>query len=264
MKSVPKRKRAATETNKTSERNRHVGSVVRALIILELLGKRGGLGVSAVSHYTGYAKSSTSYLLRTLVKHGYVNKEDGGKHTLGIRVLSLAGQANQGIALRRLALPFLGEIVNATKLGAHLAVLNSGEAVYLERIESSSFIKMDIWPGKRVAPQTTAIGKALMCHMNEDDVRGILTLQSGTVDDLQSLMEDLAKTKARRYATDDEQHARGVRCVAAPVLLDGKVVASIGVSGSKGELPDIPKIGAGISEVAVRLSRKLEIDGSKV
>src|SRR5438105_1588926 len=126
MKSVPKRKSAATETSKTSKRNRDVGSVTRALTIRELLAtKPGGLGISAISHYTGLAKSSTSYLLRTLVTHGYVNKEhNGGKHTLGIRVLSLAGQATQGIALRRLALPFLRDIVDSTKLGAHIAVLN--------------------------------------------------------------------------------------------------------------------------------------------
>ena len=46
-----------------------------------------------------------------------------GEHTLGIRVLSLGGQAMQGMALRELAMPILRQLVETTRLGAHLAIL---------------------------------------------------------------------------------------------------------------------------------------------
>jgi DNA-binding IclR family transcriptional regulator len=85
-------------------------------------------------------KISTSYLLRTLVGRGYVRSDvDTGQHTLGLRVLSLGGQAMQGMALRELAMPHLRRIVETTRLGAHLAILDHGDAVYIERIESSGF-----------------------------------------------------------------------------------------------------------------------------
>jgi DNA-binding IclR family transcriptional regulator len=47
----------------------------------------------------------------------------------------------QGMALRELAMPHLRQIVETTRLGAHLAILDHGDAVYLERIESPGFIR---------------------------------------------------------------------------------------------------------------------------
>src|SRR6266550_2411387 len=160
---------------KTSKSREQVTSVERALSILELLASRHqGLSTSAISRLAGVPKSSTSYLLRTLTSRGYVSRDpESGQHTLGIRVLSLGGQAMQGMALREVAFPHLRNIVERTRLGAHLAILDHGDAVYIERIESPGFIKMDIWVGRRVAPQLTAVGKALVCHLSQDDVREI-------------------------------------------------------------------------------------------
>src|ERR1043166_3423757 len=68
---------------------------------------------------------------------------------------------------------FCGRIVETTRLGSHLAILDHGDAVYIERIESPGFIKMDIWNGRRVAPQATAVGKALICQLSREEVQEI-------------------------------------------------------------------------------------------
>jgi len=60
-------------TKKASKAREQVTSVERALSILELLAsKHQGLSTSAISRSTHLPKSSTSYLLRTLVGRGYV------------------------------------------------------------------------------------------------------------------------------------------------------------------------------------------------
>src|SRR5215217_4734650 len=157
--------------NSISKQRKQVTSVERALSILEILASRNhGLSTSEISRVAKVPKSSTSYLLRTLVGRGYVRRDlETGQHTLGIRVLSLGGQAMQGMALRELAMPHLRQIAESTRLGSHLAILDHGDAVYIERIESPGFIKMDIWNGKRVAPQATAVGKALICHLSREE-----------------------------------------------------------------------------------------------
>src|SRR5205085_9312158 len=105
-----------------------VTSVERALSIVELLASlHEGLSTSEISRVTRLPKSSTSYLLRTLVGRGYVRRDlETGQHTLGLRILSLGGQAMQGMALRDLAMPYLRQIVETTRLGAHLAILDHG------------------------------------------------------------------------------------------------------------------------------------------
>jgi IclR family transcriptional regulator, KDG regulon repressor len=255
-------------TKATKQNREQVTSVERALSILELLASRNhGLSTSEISRAARVPKSSTSYLLRTLVGRGYVRRDgETGQHTLGIRVLSLGGQAVQGMALREFAMPLLREIVEVTRLGSHLAILDHGDAVYIERIESPGFIKMDIWSGRRVAPQATAVGKALICQLSREEVQEIAALHpitpvsATTIVTLPHLLEDLEVIRRRGYAIDDEEHAVGVRCVAAPVFAaNGEVAAAIGVSGTVSQVSDdyMPALGKIVQTTALKLSAQL-------
>jgi IclR family acetate operon transcriptional repressor len=253
---------------KTVKSREQVTSVERALSILELLAsKHQGLSASEISRSARLPKSSTSYLLRTLVGRGYVRRDaETGQHTLGVRVLSLGGQAVQGMALREVAIPHLRHLVERTRMGAHLAILDHGDAVYIERIESPGFIKMDIWNGRRVAPQATAIGKALICRLERQEVQEIAArhpitpASSKTITSLPRLWDELSEVSRRGYAIDDEEHAVGVRCVAAPVVAaSGEVVAAIGVSGTVMQINDeyLPAVGSLMRSTALRFSAQL-------
>jgi IclR family acetate operon transcriptional repressor len=254
--------------NPNAKNREQVTSVERALSILELLAsKHQGLSGSEISRFAQIPKSSTSYLLRTLVGRGYVYRDaETGQHTLGIRILSLGGQAMQGMALREIALPHLRHLVEQTRLGAHLAVMDHGDAVYVERIESPGFIKMDIWNGRRVAPQATAIGKALICHMSKQEVQEIAArhrispTSAKTIMSVPRLIKELALTRQRGYAIDDEEHAVGVRCVAAPVFAaSGEIVAAIGVSGTVSQINDsyLASVGNMVRTAALKMSAQL-------
>lgn len=256
------------ESAKRVQNREQVTSVERALSILELLASRNhGLTTSEISRLVRLPKSSTSYLLRTLVARGYVRRDpENGRHTLGIRVLSLGGQAMQGMALRELAMPHLRQLVDTTRLGAHLAILDHGDAVYVERIESPGFIKMDIWNGKRVAPQATAVGKALICQLSREEVQEIAGMHSiqqvspRTIVTLPHLFEELAAIRRQGYAIDDQEHAIGVRCVAAPVFsASEEVVAALGVTGTVSQLRDdhLPSLGKTVQTAALKLSAQL-------
>lgn len=257
-----------TKLNEKGKSREQVTSVERALSILELLASRHqGLSTSEISRFAKVPKSSTSYLLRTLVNRGYVHRDiETGQHTLGIRVLSLGGQAMQGMALREVALPHLRHLVEQTRLGAHLAVLDHGDAVYLERIESPGFIKMDIWNGRRVAPQATAVGKALICNLEKQEVQEIVArhrinpASSKTIMTVPRLITELNATRQRGYAIDDEEHAVGVRCVAAPVFAaSGEIVAAIGVSGTVSQISDtqLTAVGNIVRAASLKLSAQL-------
>lgn len=251
-----------------SSRRAAVASVERALTILELLAERQqGLTTSEISRRAKIPKSSASYLLRTLAARGYLRRDpETGQFTPGIRMLSLGGQAVQGMQLRDVALPYLRQIAERTRLDSHLAVLDHGDAVYVERIESSGFIKMAIWVGKRVAPQVTAIGKALICYLDRREIQEIVgthqvtPVSAKTIVSLPHLLEELALTRQRGFAFDDEEHALGVRCIAAPVLAaSGEVVAAIGVSATVSQINDdyVPVLGNILRNASIKFSAQL-------
>jgi IclR family acetate operon transcriptional repressor len=232
-----------------------------------LAGKTHGLSTSDLSRRLRIPKSSTSYLLRTLVARGYVRRDfETGFHTLGIKLLSLGGQAMQGLELRDIAMPHLRHIVERTQLDTHLAILDHGDAVYIERIESPGFIKMATWIGRRMVPHVTGVGKALICCHDRAAVEAIVAIHPlkaitpNTITTMSRLMAELEKTRQRGFAIDDEEHEARVRCVAAPIFAaSGEVVAAIGVSGTAGQLSDeiVAKIGNLVRTTSLKFSSQL-------
>ncbi|HWP85152.1 MAG TPA: helix-turn-helix domain-containing protein, partial [Terriglobia bacterium] len=85
-----------------------VPAVMRGLQILELLaGEKKRWTTTEVSRKLKIPKSTTSYLLHTLLASGYLVREEDGFYRLGMKLLALGGQALRGIELREVAVPRL-------------------------------------------------------------------------------------------------------------------------------------------------------------
>lgn len=240
----------------------------RALNILEALAEQtGGLTHSEISRQLRIPKSSASYLLRTLEQRGYLRRErTTGKYHLGLKVLSLTRGVLTGLDIRELALPVLRSLVQRIQLTSHLAVLDHGQAVYVEKAEAPSFIKMDTWVGRRMDVHSTSVGKALVAWLPKAEVEAILREHGlrkrtpKTITVTAKFLRELDKVRAQGYALDDEENSLGVRCVAAPVFDSlGKVQAAVGVTGTINQVDKarLPKIAALVQEAARKISQQL-------
>ena len=229
--------------------------LIRGLKILGLIArKRQKWTISELSREMKVPKSTVSHLLQILVACDYV-RQNNRYFALGSAFLDLAklSTVDTGLQmdLRKAARPYLKKIVDDTKLGANLGILDHTSAVYIDRIEppeslTPGLVKIEIRPGLRIAPHVTAIGKALICHLDEDTVREILEsnpikryASSKTIRNFKDLKSELAKTRDRGYALDLGEHDPNVRCVAAPVFgADDTVVAAFSVNGTPERLKD--------------------------
>ena len=187
-------------------------AVERALAILEGVSQaRNGLTNADVSRKFSIPKSSASYILRTLERRGYLRRQaETGRYRLGLKVLSLGRDVLTGFEIGELARPVLRALVERTQLTAHLAVLDHGEAVYIEKVDAPGFIKMDTWVGRRMFVHSTSVGKSLVAHLPKADVEGILR-QHGmkkrtpkTILTPSRFLAELEKVRAQGYAVDDE------------------------------------------------------------
>jgi IclR family acetate operon transcriptional repressor len=239
-------------------------AVERALAILEAIAERSaGLTNSEISRRLRIPKSSASYILRTLERHGYLKREHGtGRYRLGLKVLALSRGVETGIDIKQVALPVLERLVERSNLTAHLAVLDRGEAVYIEKVDSPGFIKMDTWVGKRMEIHSTGVGKVLVASLPSSELeavlksRGLKKLTPKTITSAAKLLRDLEKVRDRGYAIDDEENSLGARCVAAPVMDGaGRVIAAIGLSGTVNQI-DRASI-ARIADMAKDAARKI-------
>ncbi len=243
-------------------------AVERALAILEAVAQRTeGLTNSDISRRLGIPKSSASYILRTLERRGYLRREaESGKYRLGLKVLSLGRDVLAGLDVKEVALPVLRALVERTRLTAHLAVLDHGEAVYIEKVDAPGFIKMDTWVGRRMDVHSTSVGKALVAHLPKAEVEalvhqhGLKKRTPKTIAGLNRFVAELDKVRAQGYAVDDEENSLGARCVGAPVFgVLGTVEAAVGVSGTTTQVDasNLPKIAELVKEAARKISRLL-------
>ncbi len=242
-------------------------AVERALSILEEVSSRTeGMTNSEISRKLTIPKSSASYILRVLEKRGYLVRDNSSKYKLGLRIVSLGRGLLSNLDVREVAKPVMEALTKKIRLSTHLAVLDNGRAVYIEKVDIESFIKMDIWVGHRLPVHTTAIGKALLAHLKEDEIIEILKLRGmdkktpKTITSRAKFLIELSKVREFGFALDNEENNEGVRCVAAPVFdNNGAVIAALGTSGTTLQLDEtsLPKTVEAVKETARKLSRQL-------
>jgi len=243
-------------------------SVERALNILELAAQdERGLLHAEISRQLAIPKSTTTYLLRTLEGRGYLRKnQDSGRYQIGIKVLGLGQHVMAGFSLTRISHRHLTRLVAKTRLTAHLAILDHGRAVYIDRAESPGFVKINTWIGRDLHVHSTGVGKILTCELNSTDLDLILERDGlpqktpKTITSHKRLLAELDRVRKQGYAIDDEENNIGVRCVAVPVRdASGRIRAAVGASGTTSLFPpdDITQMAGEAIAAADAISEEL-------
>jgi DNA-binding IclR family transcriptional regulator len=247
-------------------------AVERALNILEAAAhRRDGLTNSEISRKLAIPKSSASYILRTLEKRGYLRRDsDSGRYRLGLKILSLGGDAQANLDIADVSLPFMRALVEKIHMTVHLAVLDQGEAVYIEKVEAPGFFKVNTWVGRRMFLHSTSVGKCLLAWLPKQEMEPLVKQQGlkkrtpKTITTMNKLLADLEHVKDEGYAVDDEENSLGARCMGAPVFdTEGNVVAALGASGTLTQVDEatMPRIIEALKDTARRISRQLQRSG---
>ncbi|HLV86071.1 MAG TPA: IclR family transcriptional regulator [Candidatus Sulfotelmatobacter sp.] len=243
-------------------------AVERALAMLEAVAQEPeGLSNAEISRKLQIPKSSASYILRTLERRAYLNRDhQTGRYRVGLKILSLGRGALTGIDVREVALPVMRHLTEKTKLTCHLAILDGPEAVYIEKVEPEGFIRMDTWVGRRMRVHATSVGKALVAYIPRERLERILA-ESGmekrtpkTITTLPRFLKELEKVRAQGCAVDDEENNMGARCVGAPIFdQSGNAEASLGLSGTTNQVNahTMPRILEALKDAARHISMQL-------
>lgn len=260
--------------NRPSSTEPTSNAVDRALNILELVVQRAdGLTNSEISRKLSIPKSSASYILRTLELRGYVRRDPTShRYRIGLKAASLAHGMMEFVDLRQAASPVLQQLVERTRLTAHLAILDHGRAVYIDRAENPGFLRINTWVGRDLNVHATAVGKVLMAPKPDAEVREILAKEGmarstpKTLTSPEGYLAELETVRTQGYAEDNEENNLGVRCVAAPVYGGmGETLAAIGLTGASSQVTDdnVFQLARTVIKAALLVSRQLGYGGSR-
>lgn len=252
------------------ETPRHpVKTTEKSLQLVEELRQIQPAGVTELSERLDMGPSAVHNHLTTFVKHGYVIQENG-LYRLGLKFLEQGGYIRNQMPLFKEGEPEVNGLAEKTGELVNLMSEEMGMGVYIYRAKGSQALDFDTYSGKRTHLHSTGLGKSILAHRPEEEVRAVIDryglpkVAANTIEDEDVLFEELELIRERGYAVDDEEFSSGVRCVAAPIAPEsrtpiGAISITAPTSRLKGEtledeFPDLAQSAANVIELNIKYS----------
>ncbi|NLV78835.1 MAG: IclR family transcriptional regulator [Rhodococcus sp.] len=236
--------------------------VERMTLILDAFEGAGSrLTLEEVACRTGLPRSTVHRILDQMVRLEWVDHASFG-YCLGRRAKSLGAGDNGQSRIREAAAPLLHELNMHTGMVAHLAVLDRGECLYLDKVGGQLAATLTSRVGGRAPAYATACGKAILAALAPEQVdalygRHLPRRTDRTIADLSTLHQELGRIRRRHgLAFEDGEAMGGIACVGAPVRSPEGPVAGISLCGPArpGHLERIAPL---VADVARDVSRML-------
>jgi IclR family transcriptional regulator, KDG regulon repressor len=217
-----------------------IQAIERAVAILNVFSAdEPELGVTEIAERVRLHKSTVHRFMVNLDAAGLVERNPrSGRYRLGLHIFELGGLVMQRMNLWDEALPFLEGLVRDTGETGHLAVLEGGEAIYIERVEARRPLRVPSAIGRGYPAHATNLGKVLLADLPRDRLveivttHGLASYTRNTITDLAQLEAELERIRIQGYAIDDEEYDEGLRCIGAGVRdHSGRVVSALGIGG---------------------------------
>ena len=217
-----------------------VQSLTRALSLLDALAETAdGMTLSDAAQIVGLAPSTAHRLLTTLESQRYVRfVASEGLWQVGVQCFVVGQAFRRSRDVATTARPHMRHLMEESGETVNLYIEEGGEAVCMAQVECRQMMRAISRPGGRVKLHCSGAGKAMLAFMPASEVARILRTHGlpraskKTLDTPKKLKADLERVRERGFAVDDEEHAVGLRCVAAPILdEDGKPLAALSISG---------------------------------
>jgi DNA-binding IclR family transcriptional regulator len=221
-------------------------AIMRAIEILEVISRSDETPqLAEICRAVNLPKATVYRILGTLEHAGYVSKEPGAKryqcgqrlHNISMRVL----QNSPARAARRAILEELVEEIGET---CNLAVPDVHTVAYLDRVEASWPLKINLGVDSRIPMYASASGKLFMSFMPRRSCERFIRTTplvgytENTLVDPVRLMSELDRIRTNDFAVDEQEYLNGISCLAVPVRnSDGEVVAAVAVHGCSVRLP---------------------------
>jgi IclR family pca regulon transcriptional regulator len=193
------------------------------------------LTLSEVARAADLTRAAARRFLLTLVDLGYV-RTDGRVFALRPRVLELGYAYLSSIGLPEVAQPHMEALVATVHESSSLCVLDGRDIVYVARVPTRRIMTVAINVGTRFPAYATSMGRVLLADLAPSELDSYLArtelrpLTPKTIVDPLRLRKTLAQVHSRGFAMVDQELEVGLRSIAVPVHVHGRVVAALNVS----------------------------------
>ncbi|HEX5483463.1 MAG TPA: IclR family transcriptional regulator [Terriglobia bacterium] len=261
---------ASNSKRKPQADKNYISVMGKIFAVLQYFINRGGkqepVAFQEIASALPFARTTVHRILYSLGKLGYLEKVEGGSHyRLAEKFFELTGPAVHFRRLQSVAKSVMVKLLIQFAETVNLGVLENGHVSYIDVLQSPSALRIAANPGERNPAHSTALGKAILAFLAEEEVQSILEqnplikMTPRTITQKARLFEHLATIREQGVVFDLEENLTGVVCVAAPIFDRlGRVVASISVSGPASRMESkLLQVQEEVRQAGVEISRAL-------
>ncbi|KUF09766.1 IclR family transcriptional regulator [Pseudoponticoccus marisrubri] len=217
------------------------GTVGKALDVLDTVAGYGRpVRFGELLEGSPHPKATLYRLLQTLTNQGMLAYDESSHtYSLGLRLVRLAHVAWQHSSLAPVARPFLDALSARVGETIHLAQLDEGQVLYVDKRNAQRPVEMFSAAGKVGPGYCTGVGKAMIAHLAPAERARAIAQQSfyrhtaHTLTDPERFAAELDRIVAEGVAFDREEHEPGIICIAAPIVApDGRVLGALSITTS--------------------------------
>ncbi|MBI5687255.1 MAG: IclR family transcriptional regulator [Verrucomicrobia bacterium] len=226
-----------------------------------------GASLTEVSRALDFPKNTVYRILHTLCAHDYVRRDEATLlYTLSRKMATLAYDSAQDRGLLENSLDVMRRLRDATQETVVISILDRGEGLVLEQVQSSHPFRFVCDAGTRQILHTSASTKAILAFLPEPERKAALKsvlfkrFTANTITSRAKFAAALAEARLAGYGVDHGEALDGVHCVAAPVFNhQGFPVAALTITGPAERIPvsQFPRLGALVVEHAAEISKRL-------
>ncbi len=238
--------------------------IVKTFDIIEILNRQKSLSLKEITKRSNLPKPTAYRILNTLQQLNYVDFDQSTQqHSLSPKFLAIANRVINRINIVDISKPYMIQLREEFGETVNLAKMIDKNIFFLNIVESSHQFRYVDTIGDRAPLHSTAIGKAVIAFLSEDEVEEIFKeytfaqFTKNTIKNFSELKQKLKEVREAGISIDNEEGHEGVICIGVP-LFDSShwPVAAISVSIPKIRAKkaliekikkDLPKVGIQIS-----------------
>lgn len=219
----------------------YVQSLERGLNVLRSFDSQNArMSLSEVAVRTGLSRATARRFLLTLSRLNLV-ASDGKYFWLLPGVLDLGYRYLSGLPWWNDAQPIIEDISRQIHESCSISVLDDTDIVYVSRAAVNRILSTSISIGSRFPAFCTAMGRAILSGLPDDDLDRVLArvqltaFTDRTITDPATLRKVLIDGRKKGYAISDGELELNLRGLAVPIFdVGGHAVASVGISVHSG------------------------------
>lgn len=226
--------------------NSRIATNLRTLLLLEVFANAGkALSAKEVHAHIDLPYQTIHRLLVALECEGFLMRDANEKKFRATRRLrSIASGLLNMSHVHMARHQILTDVASKTRETVNYVVPQDTGMHYLDRVETDWAFRVQLPRGSNVPFHCTASGKIFMSSLKKSVRTGFvdalrLTRETGnTITEKDHLLEELALTKKRGFALDNEEFMEGMVAIAVPVLdPQNRFVAALATHGPKSRIP---------------------------